>query len=51
MSILKKRHPNLKLVLTGAGTEIINGISDKYGVQLSSDMNRDIYGLGYIDND
>ena len=50
MNILKKKHQHLNLVLTGPGTEIINGISDEYGVQLN-DIKRDVYGLGYVHND
>ena len=43
MSILKKKHHYFNLVLTGPGTEIINGISDEYGVQLN-DIEKDVYG-------
>lgn len=50
LDILKKEKINLNLVLTGGGTEIINGKSCEYGVELN-DFDRDVLGLGYIDDE
>jgi glycosyltransferase involved in cell wall biosynthesis len=46
---LNKRGLKINLVLTGSGTEIINGKSSEYGVELN-DQNQNIFGLGYINN-
>ena len=48
--ILKSKNIYLNLVLTGNGTEIINGISCEYGVELKNN-GKDVMGLGYIDDE
>ena len=50
LNILKSKNIYLNLVLTGNGTEIINGISCEYGVELKND-DKDVIGLGYIDDE
>ncbi len=50
INILKKKNILINLVLTGPGTEIINGESDEYGVKLVDDNKKDIFGLGYVSN-
>jgi glycosyltransferase involved in cell wall biosynthesis len=47
--ILCKKYPNLKLVLTGYGTESINGKAKSFGLQRGME-NRDVIGLGYVTN-
>jgi len=47
--LIKKFKKNMKLVFTGPGTEILNGIEDNDYLKLQ-DNNLSIYGLGYIDN-
>ena len=50
LDILKKEKINLKLVLTGGGTDFINGKVCEYGVELNENEN-DVLGLGYIDDE
>ena len=50
LDILKKKKILINLVLTGPGTEGINGIADEYGVQIK-EKNKDVYGYGYVTND
>jgi|TARA_B110000858_G_scaffold197696_1_gene260332 hypothetical protein len=50
LNILKSENIFLNLVLTGNGTEIINGISCEYGVELKNNE-KDVMGLGYIDDE
>ena len=47
--LLKKEDIFINLILTGPGTEIINGKSSEYGVELTFE-NREIFGLGYVKN-
>ncbi len=47
--IIKQKHPHLKLVLAGSGTEYVNGTTETIG--LARDMkNKDVIGLGYVSN-
>ena len=50
INILKNKNISINLVLTGPGTEIINGESDEYGVKLINGNEKDIFGLGYVSN-
>ena len=51
LNILKNDKINLNLVITGSGTESINGKACNFGVEISEEE-KDVIGLGYInDND
>lgn len=47
--LLHKKHPSLKLILTGFGTEVINGRANSFGLEVGME-NRNVIGLGYINN-
>ena len=49
LHLLKKEEIFINLILTGPGTEVINGKSSEYGVELTYE-NREIFGLGYVKN-
>jgi len=49
LNIVRSKGYDLNLVLTGPGTEIINGAVDHYGVQLINE-NQNVFGLGYVSN-
>lgn len=50
LNILKNEKINLNLVITGSGTEVINGKSCEYGVEIDG-WEKDVLGLGYISDD
>jgi len=47
--LLKEKHPNLKLILAGYGTEVVNGKASSLCLEVSMD-NRDVIGMGYVSN-
>lgn len=49
LPILKSMGHNILLVLTGPGTEIINGHACEFGIELE-ESNKDVFGLGYVSN-
>lgn len=49
-SIIRKKNKSIKLVFTGPGTEVLNGIYLNNQLQLQK-KNQSIYGLGHIEND
>jgi glycosyltransferase involved in cell wall biosynthesis len=49
-SELKKKYPNLLLVFTGLGTEVIDGHASPVGVERGCEP-KDVYGLGYVTNE
>ncbi len=49
-AILKKKHPDLLLVFTGLGTEVINGRICAIGVEMDCEP-QDVFGLGYVTNE
>ena len=53
MYYVKQKYPNIKLVLTGYGTEDFNGIIDSplYFNWLDATENRDVVGLGVVNNE
>lgn len=53
MYYVKQKYPNIKLVLTGYGTEDFNGIIDSplYFNWLGTTENRDVVGLGVVNNE
>ncbi len=50
LHILKKKHPDIVLVLAGAGTEVINGRACSTGLELGCEP-QDVIGLGYVSNE
>jgi glycosyltransferase involved in cell wall biosynthesis len=46
-AILKKKYPDLLLVFTGLGTEVINGRACAIGVEMDCEP-KDVLGLGYV---
>ena len=50
ITIIRKKNKSIKLVFTGPGTEILNGIYLNNQLQLQK-KNQSIYGLGHIEND
>lgn len=48
--LLKQKHPDLVLVLTGAGTQHFNGKACRIGLELDQQP-QDVFGLGYVSNE
>lgn len=49
IEILNRNGHKIKLVLTGAGTEVVKGVATSIGVELN-EHHYDVYGLGYVTN-
>ncbi|HSX38524.1 MAG TPA: glycosyltransferase [Chlamydiales bacterium] len=47
--LLGKKYTDLKLVLAGFGTEVVNGHVNSFGLEIGMD-HRDVIGLGYVTN-
>jgi glycosyltransferase involved in cell wall biosynthesis len=49
-ALLKKKYPDLLLVFTGLGTEVINGRAGPIGVEMDCEP-KDVIGWGYVTNE
>lgn len=47
--LLRKKHADLKLVLAGYGTEVVNGKVESLSLEVCKE-NRNVIGLGYVSN-
>jgi glycosyltransferase involved in cell wall biosynthesis len=47
--LLRKKYPDLKLILAGYGTEAVNGKAEALGLEIGNE-DRNVFGLGYITN-